>query len=255
MSTAESSITQLNNSIDLSVSNLKKIVQEGNNNLVSNSNWFKGPSGWRLSTTLAGNYFYGVSGSIAIEDKYYIRLGHINNNATSIIYADSQKFPVVAGEKITYGGFGSALSNAVIRIFLLFTDNTADISADNNFMSGYTWLDFTTTNFVKKNLTVTVPSGATRAFVRTRMHKLDTTINTDSSGVISSLMVRKGEEIFEWCPSQGDSFLYIDEQTANLQVNINDITSRVSSTESTISTINGNVSSLQTRMSSAKDND
>lgn len=252
VSTAESSITQLNNSIDLSVSNLKKIVQEGNNNLVSNSNWFKGTSGWRLSTTLAGNYFYGVSGSIAIEDKYYIRLGHINNNATSIIYADSQKFPVVAGEKITYGGFGSALSNAVIRIFLLFTDNTADISADNNFMSGYTWLDFTTTNFVKKNLTVTVPSGATRAFVRIRMHKLDTTINTDSSGVISSLMVRKGEEIFEWCPSQGDSFLYIDEQTANLQVNINDITSRVSSTESTISTINGNISSLQTRMSSAE---
>lgn len=252
VSTAESSITQLNNSIDLSVSSLKKIVQEGNNNLVANSNWFKGPSGWRLSTTLAGSYFYGVSGSIAIEDKYYIRLGHINNNATSIIYADSQKFPVVAGEKITYGGFGSALSNAVIRIFLLFTDNTADISVDNNFMSGYTWLDFTTTNFVKKNLTVTVPSGATRAFVRIRMHKLDTTINTDSSGVISSLMVRKGEEIFEWCPSQGDSFLYIDEQTANLQININDITSRVSSTESTIGTINGNISSLQTRMSSAE---
>ena len=252
VSTAESSITQLNNSIDLSVSSLKKIVQEGNNNLVANSNWFKGPSGWRLSTTLAGNYFYGVSGSIAIEDKYYIRLGHINNNATSIIYADSQKFPVVAGEKITYGGFGSALSNAVIRIFLLFTDNTADISVDNNFMSGYTWLDFTTTNFVKKNLTVTVPSGATRAFVRIRVHKLDTTINTDSSGVISSLMVRKGEEIFEWCPSQGDSFLYIDEQTANLQVNIDDITSRVSSTESSISTINGNVTGLTTRVNTVE---
>ena len=252
VSTAESSITQLNNSIDLSVSSLKKIVQEGNNNLVANSNWFKGPSGWRLSTTLAGNYFYGVSGSIAIEDKYYIRLGHINNNATSIIYADSQKFPVVAGEKITYGGFGSALSNAVIRIFLLFTDNTADISVDNNFMSGYTWLDFTTTNFVKKNLTVTVPSGATRAFVRIRVHKLDTTINTDSSGVISSLMVRKGEEIFEWCPSQGDSFLYIDEQTANLQVNIDDITSRVSSTESSISTINGSVTGLTTRVNTVE---
>lgn len=252
VSTAESSITQLNNSIDLSVSSLKKIVQEGNNNLVANSNWFKGPSGWRLSTTLAGNYFYGVSGSIAIEDKYYIRLGHINNNATSIIYADSQKFPVVAGEKITYGGFGSALSNAVIRIFLLFTDNTADISVDNNFMSGYTWLDFTTTNFVKKNLIVTVPSGATRAFVRIRVHKLDTTINTDSSGVISSLMVRKGEEIFEWCPSQGDSFLYIDEQTANLQVNIDDITSRVSSTESSISTINGSVTGLTTRVNTVE---
>ncbi|MBS6504481.1 MAG: hypothetical protein KH415_23245, partial [Clostridium sp.] len=73
-----------------------------------------------------------------------------------------------------------------------------------------------------------------------------------SSGVFSSLMVRKGEEVFEWCPSQGDSYTYIDEQTAKLQVNINDITSRVSSTESTISTINGSLSSLTTRMNSAE---
>ncbi|MBS6504483.1 MAG: hypothetical protein KH415_23255, partial [Clostridium sp.] len=111
VSTAESSITQLNNSIDLSVSSLKKIVQEGNNNLVANSNWFKGPSGWRLSTTLAGNYFYGVSGSMALEDKHYIRLGHSNNNPISSIYADSSKFPVSPGEKITYGAFGAATSN------------------------------------------------------------------------------------------------------------------------------------------------
>lgn len=253
VSTAESSITQLNNSIDLNVSNLKKIVQEGNNNLVSNSNWFKGPSGWRLSTTLAGNYFYGVSGSIALEDKYYVRLGHINNNETSSIYADSSKFPVSPGGKITYGAFGAVTSNVRLRIYLLFTSNTGDINTDNSFMSGYTSILYEgNAAYTKKNLTVTVPDGAIRAFIRVRIDKIDTSINTDSSGVFSSLMVRKGEEVFEWCPSQGDSYTYIDEQTAKLQVNINDITSRVSSTESTISTINGNVSSLQSRMSTAE---
>lgn len=253
VSTTESSITQLNNSIDLSVSNLKKIVQEGNNNLVSNSNWFKGPSGWRLSTTLAGNYFYGVSGSMALEDKHYIRLGHSNNNPTSSIYADSSKFPVSPGEKITYGAFGAATSNVRFRIYLLFTSNIDDINIDNSFMSGYTSILYEgNAAYTKKNLTVIVPDGAIRAFIRVRIDKIDTSINTNSSGVFSSLMVRKGEEVFEWCPSQGDSYTYIDEQTAKLQVNINDITSRVSSTESTISTINGNVSSLQTRMSSAE---
>lgn len=253
VSTAESSITQLNNSIDLSVSSLKKIVQEGNNNLVANSNWFKGPSGWRLSTTLAGNYFYGVSGSMALEDKHYIRLGHSNNNPTSSIYADSSKFPVSPGEKITYGAFGAATSNVRFRIYLLFTSNIDDINIDNSFMPGYTSILYEgNASYTKKNLTVIVPDGAIRAFIRVRIDKIDTSINTDSSGVFSSLMVRKGEEVFEWCPSQGDSYTYIDEQTAKLQVNINDITSRVSSTESTISTINGNVSSLQTRMSSAE---
>ena len=253
VSTAESSITQLNNSIDLSVSNLKKIVQEGNNNLVSNSNWFKGPSGWRLSTTLAGNYFYGVSGSMVLEDKHYIRLGHSNNNETNIIYADSSKFPVSPGEKITYGAFGAATSNVRFRIYLLFTSNIDDINTDNSFMPGYTFILYEgNAAYTKKNLTVTVPDGAIRAFIRVRIDKIDTSINTNSSGVFSSLMVRKGEEVFEWCPSQGDSYTYIDEQTANLQVNINDITSRVSSTESSISTINGNVSALQSRMSSAE---
>ncbi|WP_373205974.1 phage tail protein [Clostridium tertium] len=253
VSTAESSITQLNNSIDLSVSSLKKIVQEGNNNLVANSNWFKGPSGWRLSTNLAGNYFYGVSGSMALEDKHYIRLGHSNNNPTSSIYADSSKFPVSPGEKITYGAFGAATSNVRFRIYLLFTSNIDDINIDNSFMPGYTSILYEgNASYTKKNLTVIVPDGAIRAFIRVRIDKIDTSINTDSSGVFSSLMVRKGEEVFEWCPSQGDSYTYIDEQTAKLQVNINDITSRVSSTESTISTINGNVSSLQTRMSSAE---
>lgn len=253
VSTAESSITQLNNSIDLSVSNLKKIVQEGNNNLVSNSNWFKGPSGWRLSTTLAGNYFYGVSGSMALEDKHYIRLGHSNNNETNIIYADSSKFPVAPGEKITYGAFGAATSNVRFRIYLLFTSNIDDINTDNSFMPGYTSILYEgNAAYTKKNLTVTVPDGAIRAFIRVRIDKIDTSINTDSSGVFSSLMVRKGEEVFEWCPSQGDSYTYIDEQTVKLQVSINDITSRVSSTESTISTINGSVSSLTTRMNSAE---
>lgn len=253
VSTAESSITQLNNSIDLSVSSLKKIVQEGNNNLVANSNWFKGPSGWRLSTTLAGNYFYGVSGSMALEDKHYIRLGHSNNNETNIIYADSSKFPVSPGKKITYGAFGAATSNVRFRIYLLFTSNIDDINIDNSFMPGYTSILYEgNAAYTKKNLTVIVPDGAIRAFIRVRIDKIDTSINTDSSGVFSSLMVRKGEEVFEWCPSQGDSYTYIDEQTAKLQVNINDITSRVSSTESTIGTINGNISSLQTRMSSAE---
>ncbi|MDB1959309.1 hypothetical protein PMY38_11925, partial [Clostridium tertium] len=249
----QASLEQNLNGFNITVSNLKKIVQEGNNNLVSNSNWFKGPSGWRLSTTLAGNYFYGVSGSMLLEDKHYIRLGHSNNNPTSSIYADSSKFPVSPGEKITYGAFGAATSNVRFRIYLLFTSNIDDINIDNSFMPGYTSILYEgNASYTKKNLTVIVPDRAIRAFIRVRIDKIDTSINTDSSGVFSSLMVRKGEEVFEWCPSQGDSYTYIDEQTAKLQVNINDITSRVSSTESTISTINGNVSSLQTRMSSAE---
>lgn len=249
----QASLEQNLNGFNITVSNLKKIVQEGNNNLVSNSNWFKGPSGWRLSTTLAGNYFYGVSGSMALEDKHYIRLGHSNNNEINIIYADSSKFPVSPGEKITYGAFGAATSNARFRIYLLFTSNIDDINTDNSFMPGYTSILYEgNTSYTKKNLTVTVPDGAIRAFIRVRIDKIDTSINTNSSGVFSSLMVRKGEEVFEWCPSQGDSYTYIDEQTAKLQVNINDITSRVSSTESTISTINGNVSSLAIRMNSAE---
>ncbi|MBS6503465.1 MAG: hypothetical protein KH415_17920, partial [Clostridium sp.] len=117
----QASLEQNLNGFNITVSNLKKIVQEGNNNLVSNSNWFKGPSGWRLSTTLAGNYFYGVSGSMLLEDKHYIRLGHSNNNETNVIYADSSKFPVSPGEKITYGAFGAATSNVRFRIYLLFT--------------------------------------------------------------------------------------------------------------------------------------
>ncbi|MCR1952889.1 phage tail protein [Clostridium sp. DSM 100503] len=249
----QASLEQNLNGFNITVSNLKKIVQEGNNNLVSNSNWFKGPSGWRLSTTLEGNYFYGVSASMVLEDKHYIRLGHSKNNKTNTIYADSSKFPVSPGEKITYGAFGAATSNARLRIYLLFTSNIDDINTDNSFMTGYTSILYEgNASYTKKNLTVIVPDGAVRAFIRVRIDKIDTSINTNSSGVFSSLMVRKGEEVFEWCPSQGDSYNYIDEQTAKLQVNINDITSRVSSTESTISTINGNVSSLQTRMSSAE---
>ena len=249
----QASLEQNLNGFNITVSNLKKIVQEGNNNLVSNSNWFKGPSGWRLSTTLAGNYFYGVSGSMLLEDKHYIRLGHSNNNETNVIYADSSKFPVSPGEKITYGAFGAATSNVRFRIYLLFTSNIDDINTDNSFMPGYTSILYEgNASYTKKNLTVIVPDGAIRAFIRVRIDKIDTSINTNSSGVFSSLMVRKGEVVFEWCPSQGDSYTYIDEQTAKLQVNINDITSRVSSTESTIGTINGNISSLQTRMSSAE---
>lgn len=249
----QASLEQNLNGFNITVSNLKKIVQEGNNNLVANSNWFKGPSGWRLSTTLAGNYFYGVSGSMALEDKHYIRLGHSNNNPTSSIYADSSKFPVSPGEKITYGAFGAATSNVRFRIYLLFTSNIDDINIDNSFMQGYTSILYEgNASYTKKNLTVIVPDGAIRAFIRVRIDKIDTSINTDSSGVFSSLMVRKGEEVFEWCPSQGDSYTYIDEKTAKLQVNINDITSRVSSTESSISTINGNVTGLTTRVNTVE---
>ena len=249
----QASLEQNLNGFNITVSNLKKIVQEGNNNLVSNSNWFKGPSGWRLSTTLAGNYFYGVSGSMLLEDKHYIRLGHSNNNETNVIYADSSKFPVSPGEKITYGAFGAATSNVRFRIYLLFTSNIDDINTDNSFMPGYTSILYEgNASYTKKNLTVIVPDGAIRAFIRVRIDKIDTSINTNSSGVFSSLMVRKGEEVFEWCPSQGDSYTYIDEQTAKLQVNIDYITSRVSSTESSISTINGNVTGLTTRVNTVE---
>lgn len=85
---------------------------------------------------------------------------------------DSQKVIVTAGEKLTLSLFAlRKVKNKDLKAYILFTDNTSDITVDNSYNQTYATIDFSTLPvdaWTRKEITYTVPTGMTRAFVRLR---------------------------------------------------------------------------------------
>ena len=229
-STVSSHTTQIASKLD--ATGVKDIINNTNfNNLVPNSNWENGSNGWRYSHTYnTTNYSYGITITAINEDKHYIRLGNTTSTTESYIYADSPKFPVSVGEKLTYSGIGYSLSNVTSKLYLLFSEDGTDAS---NFIDEYTSVVFTN-SYTKQSNTVTVPTGAKYGFIRLRIDKKDTTINENSTAIFTSLMVARGEEVMKWTPNVQDSVLYTKTQVATLNSSItqlqNEIALKVSQT-------------------------
>lgn len=235
----KSEISQMEDSIISTVSNTyitKEQVQDMSYvNLIHNSNckyntdgWYTGGNDSKISTS--------IGDSADLPDKMVIGL----DCRTGPIYMNSKKFAVSASEQYTIGVWGKVSQyNEYLKVSLMFSDND---NIDNTYMDEFEPITFTTRDgidkWIYKAITVTVPNGATRAFIKVGAKSTQNNTSYDGMAYFSSLMCVKGVIGSSWQPSSYDGYEILsekfDEYSTTEQMNsaitqkANEITSSVS---------------------------
>ena len=235
----KSEISQMEDSIISTVSNTyitKEQVQDMSYvNLIHNSNckyntdgWYTGGNDSKISTS--------IGDSADLPDKMVIRL----DCRTGPIYMNSKKFAVSASEQYAIGVWGKVSQyNEYLKVSLMFSDND---NIDNTYMDEFEPITFTTRDgidkWIYKAITVTVPNGATRAFIKVEAKSTQNNTSYDGMAYFSSLMCVKGTIGSSWQPSSYDGYEILsekfDEYSTTEQMNsainqkANEITSSVS---------------------------
>lgn len=235
----KSEISQMEDSIISTVSNTyitKEQVQDMSYvNLIHNSNckyntdgWYTGGNDSKISTS--------IGDSADLPDKMVIGL----DCRTGPIYMNSKKFAVSASEQYTIGVWGKVSQyNEYLKVSLMFSDND---NIDNTYMDEFEPITFTTRDgidkWIYKAITVTVPNGATRAFIKVEAKSTQNNTSYDGMAYFSSLMCVKGTIGSSWQPSSYDGYEILsekfDEYSTTEQMNsaitqkANEITSSVS---------------------------
>ena len=235
----KSEISQMEDSIISTVSNTyitKEQVQDMSYvNLIHNSNckyntdgWYTGGNDSKISTS--------IGDSADLPDKMVIGL----DCRTGPIYMNSKKFVVSASEQYTIGVWGKVSQyNEYLKVSLMFSDND---NIDNTYMDEFEPITFTTRDgidkWIYKVITVTVPNGATRAFIKVEAKSTQNNTSYDGMAYFSSLMCVKGTIGSSWQPSSYDGYEILsekfDEYSTTEQMNsaitqkANEITSSVS---------------------------
>lgn len=195
------------------------------NNLIINSNLAKGKDGWKY-TPNSNEFRASINTYRNLEDRRTIAIGNNNTLPTATYYMDSQKVIVTAGEKLTLSLFAlRKVKNKDLKAYILFTDNTSDITVDNSFNKTYATIDFSTLPvdiWTRKEISFQVPTGMTRAFVRLRA-ATETRANTsegDNRGFFSSVMLVRGDKAATWTGNTEDSYYYHESRLSSAESKI-----------------------------------
>lgn len=207
------------------VENVEVTAVTNFNNLIINSNLAKGKDGWKYTPN--SNEFRASTNTYRnLEDRRTIAIGNNNTLPTATYYMDSQKVIVTAGEKLTLSLFAlRKVKNKDLKAYILFTDNTSDITVDNSYNQTYATIDFSTLPvdaWTRKEITYTVPTGMTRAFVRLRA-VTETRANTsegDNRGFFSSVMLVRGDKAATWTGNTEDSYYYHESRLSSAESKI-----------------------------------
>ena len=207
------------------VENVEMTAVTNFNNLIINSNLAKGKDGWKYTPN--SNEFRASTNTYKnLEDRRIIAIGNNNTLPTATYYMDSQKVIVTAGEKLTLSLFAQRkVKNKDLKAYILFTDNTSDITVDNSFNKTYATIDFSTLPvdiWTRKEITFQVPTGMTRAFVRLRA-ATETRANTsegDNRGFFSSVMLVRGDKAATWTGNTEDSYYYHESRLSSAESKI-----------------------------------
>lgn len=207
------------------VENVEVTAVTNFNNLIINSNLAKGKDGWKY-TPNSNEFRASINTYRNLEDRRTIAIGNNNTLPTATYYMDSQKVIVTAGEKLTLSLFAlRKVKNKDLKAYILFTDNTSDITVDNSYNQTYATIDFSTLPvdaWTRKEITYTVPTGMTRAFVRLRA-VTETRANTsegDNRGFFSSVMLVRGDKAATWTGNTEDSYYYHESRLSSAESKI-----------------------------------
>ncbi|MGG7058702.1 hypothetical protein ACQPUZ_10430 [Clostridium tertium] len=261
VSTAESSITQLNNKIDLKVESteVNSIVNNAVNNVqIGVRNYikdyqFKAKDVWkksRVEAKIESGYGY-LEGSTENPYLYQnLEEGEIKKDDVLTLQYEV-KFEDVG----TNTGANTFLVRTQLSGYLNNGSYVQDIGVFGKHESDGLYLEEGWQKVVK---TITITSNAVFDYARFRLYAR----NFTGKIYFRNIKLEKGNKASDLnsAPEDIDSAISTvdtkiettNNKVATIETSLSSITQRVSSTESNISTINGNVSTLQSRMSSAE---
>lgn len=261
VSTAESSITQLNNKIDLKVESteVNSIVNNAVNNVqIGVRNYikdyqFKAKDVWkksRVEAKIESGYGY-LEGSTENPYLYQnLEEGEIKKDDVLTLQYEV-KFEDVG----TNTGTNTFLVRTQLSGYLNNGSYVQDIGVFGKHESDGLYLEEGWQKVVK---TITITSNAVFDYARFRLYAR----NFTGKIYFRNIKLEKGNKASDLnsAPEDIDSAISTvdtkiettNNKVATIETSLSSITQRVSSTESNISTINGNLSSLQSRMSSAE---
>ena len=232
VSNAESSITQLNNSITNKVwqtdidKTVSKIEIGGRNLLDDTSSEYK---------DLIISQWYGAIASRRHCSEYGLK----------------------AGDTITFGVDIKSTSNKPLGARIDFYSNA---TGDEGKTVNYSPIVIPSRGEGRSYISVTIPSG--KEYIILIIVNRDTSISTSTTEKYKCAKLEKGNKPTDWSPSPEDineSILAVSkevttvkEKAATLETNLNGITSKVTNLESTTSTINGKVNAQETRLQSTE---
>lgn len=230
VSTAESSINQLNNKIALKVEQTD--IEEAINALE-------------------------IGGRNLLLNSYEIVTPNYATDGDNFSYYDDKTCDLIAGE--TY------IVKGICPSGLNWSDRHVGIGSTNAVL----WLRGKNGSHQIISSNTTGTTGTTFTVSVSQRYTLRTNVYKAGQYTFSKIKIEKGNVATDWTPAPEDidkaitavdgrvttlntSLTTTNNKVATIETSLNSITSRVSSTENSITTINGNISSLQTRMSTAE---
>lgn len=239
----DSAITQKANEISTTVSKVEKKARTNYVNQVVNSDCLNSIEGWY--TPHSDKISTYITTSNKPESKNAIRL----DCRESRVYMNSKKFPVSPGETYTVSMWGQRQPyNSFLRMYMMFSDND---TADNNYFNTYSYKTWDANDgdnaWVYKTMTVTVPDGASHAFIKIGAESTQTTTNYDGRGYFCSLMCNKGDEAATWTGNTNDSYIDLNSRVSSAEVKISDTISSTVRKDGVISSINQSAEAVKVK--------